>query len=334
MIRLGVIGLGMAFEPHAQSLRDLAETVEVRWAASRSAERLEAARRHGFPVTTDISAVIADPGVDALLLLTPPDTHQRIGAEAIARGKHLLVEKPLDADLGRAAGLVAAAEAADVRLGVVLQYRFRPAFLRLHQILSEGSLGPVQFANVSVPWWRPQSYYDEPGRGDLARDGGGVLMTQAFHTLDLFRCAFGPVRVKACCATTTALHRMETEDHVCALLILPNGAPATLVATTANPSGRSERIEVVGELGRASMEGDALAVSWLDGRSEQVGRLMRSGSGAAPMQFSHASHRAVIADFCAAIEQDRPPAVTGEDALATQELIAALLQAAGPIVKL
>lgn len=334
MIRLGVIGLGMAFEPHARSLVELADSVEVVWAASRSTERLEAGRRYGFPVTTDVAAVIADPRLDAILLLTPPDSHYRVGAAVMARGKHLLVEKPLDADLGKARALVAAGAAAGVRLGVVLQHRFRPASMRLRELLSDRRLGEVQFASVSVPWWRPQAYYDEAGRGVLHRDGGGVLMTQAFHTLDVFRSALGPLAVRACSATTTGLHRMETEDHVCALLALPGGAPATLMATTASPPGGPERIEVVGRLGRAVLEGESLEVAWFDGASERVGQLLPGGFGAEPMQFSHAAHRAVLADFCRAVVENRPPTVPGADALETQELIAALLQAAGPITKL
>lgn len=334
VIRVSVIGLGMAFEPHARALLDLTDRVQVRWAASPSESRIEAARRFGFVVTTDVDQAIADPEVDAVILLTPPHTHAQLGAAAVRRGKHLLVEKPLDASLEAARGLVLAARQSGVRLGVVLQHRFRPAAVRLRDLLSEGGLGSVQFATVSVPWWRPQSYYDEPGRGDLARDGGGVLMTQAFHTLDLFRAMLGPVQVVAAVASRTALHRMETEDHVSALLRLPNGAPATLMATTALPNGRAESIEVVGDLGRARLEGEALQVAWLDGRCEQFGEGRPAGAGAAPMAFSYEAHRALIADFCAAVRDDRPPAVTGLDALQTQELIAAILQAAGPVALL
>ena len=334
MIRVSVVGLGMAFEPHARALADLAGRVEVRWAASRSPERLSAAQRHGFPATCDVEAALTDPEVDAVVLLTPPNTHRALGAIALSAGKHLLVEKPLDANLESARDLVRAAARADVRLGVVLQHRFRPAAMRLSSLVASGALGAIQFAAATVPWWRPQAYYDEPGRGELSRDGGGVLMTQAFHTLDLFRSMFDPMGVTAARATTTALHRMETEDHVCALLALPGGGPATFMATTAYRPGRAERIEIVGEDGTASLEGEALAVQWLDGRCDSVGDTGPTGSGGAPMDFGHTAHRALIEDFCSAVSDGRDPIASGREALATQELIAEIMRSAGQIRRL
>ena len=334
MIRISVVGMGMAFEPHARALSERTDRVQVRWATSRSSDRLDAARRLGFPVTSDVAAAIADPEVDAVFLLTPPDTHHSLGSLAISRGKHLLVEKPLDARLDQARDLVRMADEADVRLGVVLQHRFRRSSIRFAELLRARSLGAIQFATVSVPWWRTQAYYDQPGRGDLARDGGGVLMTQALHTLDVFRAALGPVEVIAARAATTALHTMETEDLVCALLSLPGGAPATLMATTAFPPGCTERIEVVGELGAAVLQGEALQVRWIDGREERCGEALETGSGVAAMGFSHVPHGALIDDFCKAIVERRPPVASGDEALATQEFIDRLLQTAGAVHRL
>ena len=328
LIRLGLIGLGPGAEPHANSLALLASRAEIRAAATRSPERARAfAERFGVPVTTDIDAVIADPAIDAVLVLTPPASHHDVALRCFAAGKHVLVEKPLDTDLDRAAHTVAAGRAAGRRLGVVLQHRFRPGSLRLRQVLAGGTIGAIQAASMTVPWWRPQAYYDEPGRGTMARDGGGVLLTQAIHTLDLFRSLVGVSRVDAAQATTTAVHHMETEDYVSALVRLGNGAPGTITATTAAHPGGPERIEIIGARGTASLIGGALHVAPIDGPPEHLAAEGPTGSGANIMDFPIDAHLALLTDFLDAIEQDRDPEVTGEEALASQRLIADVLRA-------
>lgn len=329
MLRLSIIGLGMAVEPHARSLVELRDEVDVRWAASPSSARTQAfAQRHPFPVTNDVSLAIRDPEVDIVLLLTPPNTHLELAREAFRHGKHVLMEKPLDISLSRAAAVVAAAADAHRHLGVVLQHRFRPAAMRLSEILARQELGPIQAASLLVPWWRPQSYYDEPGRGTLGRDGGGVLITQAIHSLDLLRALLGPIEVEAARARTTALHRMQTEDFVTALLRLRDGAAGTLMATTACYPGFAERIEIMGASGTARLVGGTLEVSWLDGREETLNGSTGTGASAGPMDFPHEAHRALIADFCRAVRENRPPKVSGRDALATQRLIQDVLDKA------
>jgi predicted dehydrogenase len=322
MIGLAVIGLGPAVQPHAKALAELTGRARVVWAATRSQARADAfAATSAWPVTTDIAAAIADPAVQAVLVLTPPSQHLAVAQQAFSAGRHVLVEKPLELTSARAASLVAAADMAGRHLGVVLQHRFRERALALKELLASGRLGAVQAASMTVPWWRPQAYYDEPGRGTLARDGGGVLLTQAIHTLDLFRALLGVRRVVAAQVRTTALHRMETEDHVHALVELANGAPATLSATTAAYPGRPESIEVIGALGTARLEGNSLHAAFLNGSTLDLVSDARTGAGAGIMDFDHGPHRALIADFLDAIEHNRPPAATGADALATQRLI-------------
>ena len=322
----GLIGLGPAAGPHAKSLIELAAQVELRAAASRSQARADAfARNFGLPVTTDIAGLIADPAIQAMLILTPPASHAELALRCFAAGKHVLLEKPLDTVLARAEHLVAAGRAADRRLGVVLQHRFRPGSLRLQAVLAAGTLGAVQAASMTVPWWRPQSYYDAPGRGTLARDGGGVLLTQAIHTLDLFRALVGVNAVVAAQVATTALHRMETEDYATALVRLGNGAPGTITATTAAYPGGPERIKIIGARGTATLRGGALRVELIDGAVEVLDSDGPTGSGANIMDFPIDAHRALLADFIAAIAEHRDPAVSGEDALASQRLIADIL---------
>lgn len=325
-LALAVIGLGPASEPHAKCLLHMADRVEVRVAASRSTERAQAfAGRFGFPVTTDIDAVIADPTIAAVLVLTPPASHLDVAGRCLAAGKHVLVEKPLETALDRGERLVAAGRAAGLRLGVVLQHRFRPGSLRLRAVLREGRLGAIQAASMTVPWWRPQSYYNEPGRGTLARDGGGVLLTQAIHTLDLFRSLVGVSAVDAAQVTTTALHRMETEDYAAAMVRLGNGAPGVITATTAAYPGGPERIDIIGTGGTAALHGGALRVELLDGTNEVLAADGPTGSGVNIMDFPIDAHLALLTDFVDAVATGRDSAVTGEEALASQRLIGDIL---------
>jgi predicted dehydrogenase len=329
-ISIALIGLGFGAEPHAKSLVDLAHRVEVTAAVSRTEARTRAfANRFGFPVTTDIGAVIADPAIQAVIVVTPPGSHLEITERCLRAGKHVLVEKPLELTIERAEQLVRAGRQANRKLGVVLQHRFRPASLRLRSAVDTGELGTITAAWMLVPWWRPQTYYDEPGRGTMARDGGGVLMTQAIHTLDLFRSLVGVEKVLAAQAVTTPTHQMETEDFASALVRLGNGAPGTIIATTAAYPGATERIEITGTRGSASMVGGSLRLSTIDGGAENMEAEGPTGSGAGIMDFPNDAHRAVLADFLDAIEQDRDPLVTGEEALASQRLIAEILTVAG-----
>lgn len=327
-IGVAVIGLGPASLPHSRSLVDLAERADVRFVASRSPERLAAYRQQfPFPGTTDIDAVLADASVEAVIVLTPPSSHLEVSARCLTAGKHVLVEKPLELTVARGEQLVAAAQRSGKVFAVMLQHRFRPASLRLKAALDGGELGEVEAALLQVPWWRPQAYYDEPGRGTLARDGGGVLLTQAIHSLDLFRSLIGVRKVVAAQVRTTGLHRMETEDYVGALLETGNGAPATLVTTTAAYPGHPERIEIIGRKGHAALAGGRLQLSFVDGRSEVVEAEGSTGSGANIMDFPHDAHRAVIANFLDAIESGGQPVVTGEEALSSQRLIDEILAA-------
>ena len=244
-----------------------------------------------------------------------------------AAGKHVLMEKPLDVTTARAEELVAACRKAGVTLGVVLQHRFRPAGMQLAQILKDGELGAIVGCSTVIRLWRPQSYYDEPGRGSFARDGGGVLISQGIHTLDLMLSLTGPIAEVTGYATTTPVHRMETEDMVCAAARFANGAFGTIDATTAAYPGFLERIELVCEKGTASLAGTLLSVRFHDGRAIDVEQEVGAGgTGADPMAFPHDYHRAVMADFVDAIRTGREPKVTGEEALKVHRLIDALIE--------
>ena len=317
----------MAVTPHAQSLRDLHERVGVAGAFSPTPQRRDAfAARFDFPVTGDLDALVNDPTISAALILTPPRTHLPLVTRFADAGKHVLLEKPLEVDTPRAEAVVDACERAGVALAVVLQHRFRPAARALAECIGAQRLGDIAAASVSVPWWRPQTYYDEPGRGTLARDGGGVLLTQAIHTLDLFLSVAPALAEVIAFAGTTPLHQMETEDIACAALRFGNGALGTLNATTASYPGFPERIDIVGTRATASVVGGKLDLHFHDGRHETAGENGSLGGGADPMAFANDAHRAVLSEFLDALDAGRAPSNSGRAALAVHDLIDAVLE--------
>ncbi|MBV9567034.1 MAG: Gfo/Idh/MocA family oxidoreductase [Hyphomicrobiales bacterium] len=328
--RLAVVGLGMAAKPHLSSLRDLADRVEIAACCTPSAERRRsfAAAHPDLPVSGDLDAIFADASIGAVLLLTPPFTHRELIWRAAKAGKHVLVEKPLEASAAHAQEAVEAMERAKLRLGVVLQHRFRAASRRLAGLIATGELGSLVSGSAAIRWWRAPDYFAQPGRGMKARDGGGVLLTQAIHTLDLFQHLAGPITRVAAFAKTSSLRKIDTEDVVGAAITFSNGAVGTIDATTVAYPGFPERIELACQRATVVLAAETLDVFYKDGRHlHEEGPESKSG-GADPMAFSHEAHRGVIADFLDALDEDRDPAISGREALKVQLLIEALLRSA------
>ena len=328
--RVAIIGLGMASTPHARSLADLADRVEVTAAYSPTeARRREFAERWNLPVVDGAEEIFSNRLVDAVLVLTPPSTHLELVERAASAGKHVLLEKPLEITTDRAIRLVEGTERAGVKLGVMLQHRFRPVSVALAGIVMDGRLGQLVSASARLANWRPQSYYDQPGRGTKARDGGGVLLTQGIHTLDLLISLAGvPVEVAAY-ATTTPVHRMETEDLVVAAIRFADGALGTVSATTCAYPGHPDAIELLGTKGSARIEDTRLSAHFHDGSEvRQDDGALGGGAGADPMAFPHHHHRAAIADFLDSLDECREPKVSGREALKVHRLIDALLRSA------
>jgi UDP-N-acetyl-2-amino-2-deoxyglucuronate dehydrogenase len=328
--RVGIIGLGMASQPHLAALAELASRVEIA-AAFTPSEKRRASFAVQLPLVDSIDAIAKDASIQSVLVLTPPNTHLELVSQLAGAGKHILLEKPLATTLPDAEAVVRIGAERKVTLGVVLQHRHRPGPQRLAALMREGvpdGLGELMVANISVPWWRAQSYYSDAGRGTRARDGGGVLLTQAIHLLDLYLSVVGEVTDMSARVLTTPIHQMECEDHVAATLRFARGAVGTLTASTAMYPGFAERIELIGTRGSAILEAGALKV-WRHGVDavESVGAEEASGGGANPMAFSHAAHRALLEDFIDAVEQGRAPLSDGAAALKVHRFIERLLAA-------
>ncbi|WP_426959816.1 Gfo/Idh/MocA family protein [Muricoccus radiodurans] len=328
-VGVGLIGLGMAIAPHMLGLRELEAAGRVRIIGGHapSATRRDAfAARWNAPAFADQAELLAQPGLDLVLVLSPPGTHLPVSQAAFAAGKHVLVEKPIEVTVARGEALAAAAEAAGRRCGVVFQHRFRPAALRLKQALDSGALGTPLSASASIRWWRDDAYFAQAGRGTMARDGGGVLLTQAIHTLDLLLHLMGPVRDATGFAVTSPLRRIDTEDIVAAALRFESGAIGALDATSVARPGFPERIEIAGTKGSAVLAAHRLELHGADGAPPEVfGQEGSGGGGSDPMAFDHGPHRAVMAEMVDAIEAGREPMNSARSALPVQRLIEAIL---------
>jgi predicted dehydrogenase len=328
--RVALVGLGMAHKPHLASLRDLADRVEIAACYAPGADRRKgfAQANPDLPVTDSLDGILADRSIDAAIVLTPPTTHLDLVQRCAEAGKHVLIEKPIEVSVGRARECVEAMQRADLSFGVVLQHRFRTAAQKLRVLIREGELGALISGSAAIRWWRPPEYYAQPGRGMKARDGGGVLLTQAIHTLDLFQSLAGPIVSVAAMAATSPMRAIDTEDIAAAAISFENGAIGTIDATTVSYPGFPERIELACEKATAVMLAEGLEVHWKDGRRLLHEGGEAGGGGADPMAFSHEAHRALIADFLDAIDTGREPMVSGREAIRVQVLIEAILQSA------
>jgi UDP-N-acetyl-2-amino-2-deoxyglucuronate dehydrogenase len=318
----------MGAKPHALALKALKDRIDVRGVWRRSRAELEQfCAEHGFAGAPSYEALLADPAVDAILVLTPPNAREAIVAAAAKAGKHVLMEKPVERSTAAALRIVETCEAAGVTLGIIFQHRFRAASKALAELVASGTPGPLRAVHLVVPWWRPQQgYYDKPGRGTLAQDGGGVLITQAIHSLDLMLSLTGPVKAVTALSATTGLHQMETEDFVAGGLEFANGAVGGLLATTANFPGGAESLTLNFDKASATLTGGNLTLTWQDGRTETIGEASNSGGGADPMAFPFDWHMAQIADFADAVQAGRQPVSTGRTALNVHRLIDALIR--------
>ncbi|HAU76494.1 MAG TPA: oxidoreductase, partial [Agrobacterium sp.] len=236
-----IVGAGMVAKTHVLACAASPEKIHLKGIVDGGSGRAkalaaEASKHTGYEVAvySSVEEAARDTDVDFAIIATPPNARIDIVGKLAKAGKHILMEKPVARNTQEADGLVALCREAGVTLGIIFQHRMRAASQKARELVDGGTLGALGLCEISVPWWRAQSYYDEPGRGTLARDGGGVLISQAIHTIDLALSLTGPVARVQAMAATTRFHRMETEDYVSAGLRFKNGAVGSLVASTAS----------------------------------------------------------------------------------------------------
>jgi len=324
---VGVIGTGMAATPHAKALNDLRDHIDLRGVFSRNAEKCKTfASRFELPFIKNIEDLINDPKLDIIIIITPPNQRLKLVQQFSDAGKHILMEKPVERSTAKAKKIVNLCKEKNVKLGIVFQHRFRESSQKLKKLILSHSLGSIFTVQVQVPWWRDQSYYDEPGRGSYERDGGGVLISQAIHTLDLMLSLTGPVSEVQALSSTSQFHKMESEDFVAGGLKFKSGASGSIFASTSSFPGNAESITLNCEKASAHLQSGVLTIKWLDGRSEKFGETSGTGGGADPMAFPHDWHRDLIDNFVKSVQNNYNSLISGEEALNVHELIDALIE--------
>lgn len=324
---VGVIGTGMAAAPHAKALNDLRDHIDLRGVFSRNAEKCKTfASRFELPFIKNIEDLINDPKLDIIIIITPPNQRLKLVQQFSDAGKHILMEKPVERSSAKAKKIVNLCKEKNVKLGIVFQHRFRESSQKLKKLILSHSLGSIFTVQVQVPWWRDQSYYDEPGRGSYERDGGGVLISQAIHTLDLMLSLTGPVSEVQALSSTSQFHKMESEDFVAGGLKFKSGASGSIFASTSSFPGNAESITLNCEKASAHLQSGVLTIKWLDGRSEKFGETSGTGGGADPMAFPHDWHRDLIDNFVKSVQNNYNSLISGEEALNVHELIDALIE--------
>jgi UDP-N-acetyl-2-amino-2-deoxyglucuronate dehydrogenase len=271
------------------------------------------------------------PGLDAVLIGSPSGLHAEQAMSAAGRGLHVLVEKPLDIATDRVDRLIDVVDDADVKVGVFFQERTESTVQWLRRLISSGQLGAPILASAHVKWYRPPEYYaSSRWRGTWALDGGGALMNQGIHTVDLLLWLLGDVQ-DLYARTTTALHDIEVEDTAVACLTFEGGAVGTLEVSTSAYPGFARRLEVTGTEGTVVLEGERVVVCELrTAPDEPAPDVSTNGRPSAPSAkvSDIAGHRRVIEDFVRAIETDGPVLCDARDGRRSVEVIEAIYRSA------
>lgn len=330
VLRFGIIGVGNIAPHHAVAIKHTAgaELVAV---ATRNLERGNAfIREHGGALYADYRDVLARTDVDAVAICTPHDLHAPMTLAAAAAYKHVLVEKPMARNAAECDAMIAACERVGVTLGVLFQMRFDPLALKLKKIIDDGKLGRLIWTTTNALWYRTDEYYRSGAwRGTWEHEGGGVLINQAIHVIDLMLWLTGmPTRVTA--QTRTLNHSIEVEDAAVALLEYVDNRLGLVQATVAAYPGYPERIEIVGTRGSAVYHRGEARLEWhiADPREDSEERAEASSGASAPMNINAAGHIAAYQDFAEAVREKRAPLISGNEGRKSIALVQAIYDSA------
>jgi predicted dehydrogenase len=362
-MRFALVGCGVIAPTHVRALLELPDDAELVVCSDVVPERAEALAAEFGIRAAPYADVLADPTIDAVTVCTPSGLHAEVGVPALLAGKHVIVEKPMEVSLEACDRLLAAQATSGATLAVVSQHRFDAASQVVKAAIDDGELGRLVLADARVPWYRTQDYYDSGDwRGTWEGDGGGALMNQGVHTLDLLRWICGPVRTVYAQARTAAHERIEVEDLVTATVEFANGAIGTLLASTCVYPGFPARLGVHGTRGGAVIEGDRLATfatvdggaRATEGANAHAVQVATGGTRAATKavdESAHAvvaeladddtvdettepadtwgrAHRAQLLDFIRSAEAGRRPLVDGTEGRHAVELVQAVYRSA------
>jgi UDP-N-acetyl-2-amino-2-deoxyglucuronate dehydrogenase len=328
---VGLIGGGNISETHARAARAIPGVAIAAIYGTNSEKVHKLCGEHGGSPFTDFAAFLARRPMDVVIIGSPSGLHATQGIAAAKQALHVLTEKPIDISTSRADGLIEAAKQSGVKLGVIFQDRMKPHIRQLKDWIDRGLLGKPLLVDARVKWYRPPEYYaNSRWRGTLALDGGGALINQGIHTIDLLLWLLGDVsRVQA--RVATQLHAVESEDTATALLEFASGAIGVFHATTAAYPGYPRRVEISGTEGTVVLEHDRIIAVDLRNAPEEGAKFAerdenRSGSSAVVSDFR--GHQAVIEDFLCAIQKNTVPACDGREGRRSLALVEAIYRAA------
>jgi predicted dehydrogenase len=353
-LKFGLVGCGAIGPTHAASLRQLADVADLVAVADLVPERAKKiADQFGVKKIYKTGAeLIADGEVEAVSFCTPSGMHADQAVKAMKAGKHVVVEKPMDVSLAACDRMISAERETGKKLAIISQHRFDHASIFVRDAIQKGKLGKLVLVDMSVKWYRTQQYYDSGDwRGTWAMDGGGALMNQGVHTVDLLQWLAGPIESLRAHIVTGAHERIEVEDTAVASLKFKNGAIGTLTASTACYSGQPARIDIYGTAGSAIIEGDRLKYFNLkDGTqvtAEEASHHARSvaSGGTASVKDQGATrlgsdaskdpgavwgdaHTAQLRDFIHAINTGGRPLIHGAEGRKPVEIILAVYESA------
>ena len=321
IVNFAILGAGMVAEYHLNAIQECADLGArlVGVGHYNPARYGEISQRFGAPARS-YDELLADPAVDAVCICTPSGQHAQQAIAAATRGKHVLVEKPMALSLADADAMIAACRENGVQLGVCLQRRAEPLFRRVHDAIHGGDLGEITLGVVTMPYFRDEAYYAQADwRGTWEMDGGGVLMNQGIHIIDLLLWFMGdPVEVHA---FADSRHRsVEIEDTAGAALRFGNGAVATITATVAAEPGFPHRLEVYGTNGGIQIEGESVLRWGLADESKATvepwpvaTEQVDPGMAGDPRGISTSGHIAILKDFIAGIGRGEDPVIDGAE---------------------
>lgn len=327
---IGLIGGGNITDTHARAARVIPGVEISAIYGTHPDKTAKLCVDYGGTPFADIEKFMAHRPMDLVIIGSPSGLHAEHGIKAARHGLHVLTEKPIDISTARADALIAETEKAGVKLAVLFQDRTKPDVHRLKSFLAEGALGKPILADAQVKWYRPPQYYgNSRWRGRLSLDGG-ALINQGVHTVDLLLWLMGDV-VTVQARMATALHKIEGEDTVIALLEFASGAMGTLVAATSAYPGYPRRIELTGSEGTVILEHDRIVRADLKTpRPELLGNESsdQNQSATSAVVSDVRGHQALIEDFLRAIKTNSRPMCDGKEGRRSVALIEAIYESA------
>ncbi len=327
-MRVGILGGGNISDTHARAASAI-PGVEIAAVCGTNREKVRRlAQTYGAAVYEDVDCFLGHRPLDLVAIGTPSGLHADQTIAAIRRGVHVIVEKPLDVTTAKVDAVISEADRTGMKVGVFFQDRLKPDIAAMKSMLVSGRVGTPVFAAGRVRWYRPPEYYGgSRWRGTWALDGGGALMNQAIHTVDLLQWLFGPV-AQVCARTATRLHAIEVEDTAAAVLEFTSGALGVIEATTSSYPGYARRLDVTGSEGTLILEGDRLVGIDLRSHVEHGAAAEKTESASSATVSDSSAHQRVFEDFISAIQTDRAPACDAREGRHSVAIVEAIYRSA------